>query len=537
MLTKAYSYIRFSSKLQASGDSLRRQVEGAEKWASEHNLELDNSSYRDLGVSAFGQTEREGLRAFLQAIDSGQIKVGEYLIVESLDRLSRDPDILEAVELFLSIIRKGIILVTLSDGYIYDKEDLDVTKLIISITILARASNESKVKSDRLLASWKNKRKNISKKPMTSICPAWLALNDDRTMFVVVEERVALLNRIYQMARDGIGKTTIVRTLNVEGAPTWSKVARKTKGWQESYIHKLLTNRAVLGFHSPTVKGKDGARVKLEEVSDYYPQVISNELFYGVQRARKERTGGRKGSNYINLFQGLCHCKSCGSSMRLVNKGGKDLKKIGKNGARYYQCSEAIRSAGCQEKGKVFHSILETTFLEYVKEVDWTTLVGDVADDESRLKDEIYALKGELENLVIRLRKLEEAMLIDDDVITLAKAAKKLELQQGAIEKEIAGKDKELHSILIARGVRRAASVNLSKLKQLVSAEDRAKAAEIIKGCVTSIVIDPSGKPRPYYRINLVDGDYRLVWYLDNSSTGMGELDRAIEEEEFMFRT
>lgn len=531
MTTKAYSYIRFSSKVQASGDSLRRQTELAEKWALENNLELDTRTYRDLGVSAFGNSEMEGLNAFLRAIDSGRIKEGEYLIVESLDRLSRNPDILEAVELFLSIVRKGVILVTLSDGYTYNKADLDVMKLIVSISILARASNESKVKSDRLKASWENKRRNISQKPMTGRCPAWLTISGDRSEFVIVKDRVELLNRIYKMSRDGIGKNTIVKTLNSEKIPTWSNTKRKTKGWQESYVHKLLTNRAVLGFHTPTVKGEDGTRKPLDEVSNYFPAVIPEELFYSVQRARKARIGGRKGANYVNLFQGLCYCSSCGARMRLINKGGVNPKKIGKRGARYYQCDEAVRLAGCKERGKIYHSELESTFLKYCSEIDWSMLRKDTVSTQERLRDEIHGLTEKLKQYESKLQKIQELMLVNDDIATLANAAKQIEIDRDLVAELITEKEKTLQTALAETERKFEASILLGQLKELVTLEDRAKASEIIKLGVNSIIMHPSGKPRPYYRINLADGDYRIVFYLDNSSTGLGEITKAAEEE------
>ena len=67
----AYSYLRFSTAEQAGGDSRRRQMAMAEKYATEHHLRLDLSlSFRDLGVSAYrGKNAKEGaLRAFLEAI-------------------------------------------------------------------------------------------------------------------------------------------------------------------------------------------------------------------------------------------------------------------------------------------------------------------------------------------------------------------------------------------------------------------------------------------------------------------------------------
>ena len=53
-MPKAYSYIRFSSTKQISGDSLDRQIRLSEEYAAKNGLELDTSlNLRDLGISAY----------------------------------------------------------------------------------------------------------------------------------------------------------------------------------------------------------------------------------------------------------------------------------------------------------------------------------------------------------------------------------------------------------------------------------------------------------------------------------------------------
>ncbi len=121
---KAYSYTRFSSTEQSSGDSLRRQTEAARRYAEANGLELDDHSFRDLGVSAYrGTNVVEGaLGQFIRAVESGRIKRGSHLLVENLDRLSRDR-ISAALRRFTEILEAGIKIVTLSDGKTYDTLD------------------------------------------------------------------------------------------------------------------------------------------------------------------------------------------------------------------------------------------------------------------------------------------------------------------------------------------------------------------------------------------------------------------------------
>ena len=70
---RAYSYIRFSSPEQASGDSYRRQSEKSIRYADEHGLELDDSlNLFDEGKSAYSGSHLKGkLGAFIQAVDEG----------------------------------------------------------------------------------------------------------------------------------------------------------------------------------------------------------------------------------------------------------------------------------------------------------------------------------------------------------------------------------------------------------------------------------------------------------------------------------
>src|SRR5436305_1352308 len=92
----AYSYIRFSHPDQAKGDSVRRQTEAAAEWCACHGVTLDQSTtLRDLGKSAYTgahrkNPDRHALAAFLKLVEDGRVPAGSYLLVENLDRLSRE---------------------------------------------------------------------------------------------------------------------------------------------------------------------------------------------------------------------------------------------------------------------------------------------------------------------------------------------------------------------------------------------------------------------------------------------------------------
>jgi DNA invertase Pin-like site-specific DNA recombinase len=133
-MARAISYRRFSSAQQATGDSLRRQIELAQSYCDEHGDELD-PSFVDEGVSAFrGKNATTGaLARLVELAEAGNIEKGTKLLVESLDRLSRE-DVLTAQEQLIRILRAGITVVTLMDNqtYTYERLKTDVGSLIIS---------------------------------------------------------------------------------------------------------------------------------------------------------------------------------------------------------------------------------------------------------------------------------------------------------------------------------------------------------------------------------------------------------------------
>lgn len=188
----AYLYSRVSTPRQIDGLGLRRQSEERDKWIAarpELNLPVVED-YTDLGLSGRGKARTEGkLSLILDAINTGKIPVGSYLIVDSLDRITRE-ELIDAYSLILGIIRAGIIIVTVGDGMVYDRSEREKTmfQLMISLVVLARSSNESDAKSDRGLKNWAIKRKLAETgKPLTRMTPAWITYDDNQECFALNE--------------------------------------------------------------------------------------------------------------------------------------------------------------------------------------------------------------------------------------------------------------------------------------------------------------------------------------------------------------
>lgn len=394
MKSHAYSYLRMSTDLQLKGDSRRRQLEASRAYAEANGLELaEGAELEDIGISAFkGDNVREGaLGKFLEAIRSGKVKPGSYLIVESLDRLSRQ-QVLAAQGLFLSIVQSGINLVTLTDAKVYKAGEVDLADLIMSLVIMSRAHEESATKSRRIAAAWKNKRTQAAavRKPMTEWCPAWLRLLPDRSGYEEIPQRVEIIRQIFNDTAEGVGMYSIASRLNKTNVATFGD----SNGWHQSYLAKILANRAVLGEFQPHIR-LDGKRVPHgDPVQDYYPVIIDEELFYRAQLGKAQRLNhgrGRKGAAFTNLFSGLLKCDYCDSAVLFENKG------TGAKGGTYLICDGAKRKRECPSIRWRYQDF-EASFLAFVEEIDIESVVNERAHQEElgKLDRELAALNGEL---------------------------------------------------------------------------------------------------------------------------------------------
>lgn len=437
----AYSYVRMSTDLQLKGDSLRRQREASRKYAERHGLELvDDDRWHDIGVSAYsGKNIASGrFGEFLVAVRAGEIEKGSYLLLESFDRMSRQEPMV-ALKPFMEIVEAGLILVTLDDERVFTGK-ITFEDLIISIAKMSRANEESARKSDRLSQAWKAKRAVIGQKKLTARCPSWLRLTPDRMAFEVIEERAAIVRRIFDEAASGIGTFTIVRGLNEEGVATFMGKG----GWQTSTVNKILSSAVAIGTFQPN-RMEGGKRMPVgDPIRNYFPGIVPQTVFEAAQRGRLERktkpeegrkgSGGPKGKHFTNLFSKLAVCDYCRKPMHYQNKGTPP------KGQSYLVCSNALRNNGCEMTGRWRYDQFESTFLSFVQQLDLASLVS--SSEHSSKRNEVAfhleAAVGKVRLLEDEQRKTYEIGLkmADFDSAFIAERIKKAEMELAAAKKQ-----------------------------------------------------------------------------------------------------
>ena len=415
----AYSYVRFSTPEQIKCDSIRRQVELSQNYAEAHGLTLDDSlQLTDLGVSAFNSanatTGKLGL--FISAIESGTVKAGSYLLVESLDRLSR-AEIMTALNQFTSILSKDISIVTLADNRVYTKGSInDIGNLMYSLMVMSRAHEESLTKSRRLSAAWENKRKKarVSGHKLTKTCPAWVELKND--VFHVIPDRVEIVKEIFQMALDGLGYVSIAKRLNLVQKKTFDAGGKTSNGWHNSYVVRILKNPAVFGQFTPHIY-VDGKRVPQEPIEHYFPEIISQQDYYAVQAAITSRRGkGGEVGKRVNILANILKCGKCGNSAIRLNKSGKQASLD-----KYYKWVAVVCNTGRRGVTDCGHlpwklDELEKAILDELSELDIDSILDNKSKDQSLkiLKQNIESLTEQITTIQSQRNRLVDALAEGD---------------------------------------------------------------------------------------------------------------------------
>jgi len=495
-LPRAYSYLRFSTPEQSKGDSLRRQTALAEEYAKRHGLTLDTElTLHDIGVSAFRGANRSkgALGAFLQAIHDGLVAPGSVLLVEDIDRLTRQGG-MDAVTLMGQLTAAGIAVVELGTGMRYDAEAMQgLPGPLLALVKGYLAGEESRKKVDRLKASWIAKRQRAAQGEVQTIAvPGWLkaegsAAKDFRNAkLTLIPERAALIRRIFAMFLKGIGKKKIAETFNREHIATWGA----GKFWHATYIFKILTSPTVTGQLVPHVEHHtSGRRIRepQEAIIDYYPRVIDDETF---DRAQKLCHPGRplrmRSGHVASVVAGLAKCPKCGSTMTRVMKG--DSKKAG---SPKLVCVKAKAGAGC-----TYHTVR-------LPDIE-AALVSNAAAlrappiPESALAADIEATDGELYQVNKQIEELVDAIERNASP-SLSQRLAEREAQSATLGARLG----ELRA-RAAESESRVVNLRASRMADAIanlSADTVAAANAALRECIEAVTVDyPHGVLRLHWR-------------------------------------
>lgn len=252
------SYVRWSTVTQGDGDSFRRQKYLADQYCQRHGLTIaPEHVMTDAGLSAYkGKNVSDGaLGTFLKAVQEGRFPEGTILLVENLDRISRQHPMV-AMSILHQIVEAGIVVITLGDKEKEYRKPLSMGDMFQAIIDLSNAHVESEKKRERTTANWHKKHVEMAtnKTPMTGNCPAWLNLSADKRSWIVDERKAEIVRRIFDMCISGMGLPAIAKILNAEKVKPWAIQKRKAgraEYWTVASVAYILKSKAVYGIFHP----------------------------------------------------------------------------------------------------------------------------------------------------------------------------------------------------------------------------------------------------------------------------------------------
>lgn len=506
-----FSYLRFSDPEQSKGDSVRRQVALRDAFVGKIDGVLDTTlKLRDEGVSAFTgahrkNPDRHALAAFLELARRGRIPRGAYLVVENLDRLSRE-DIRPALTLLLNLIEAGIRVVQLLPVEAVYDEDVQPMQLMMAIMELSRGHSESAMKAERNGAAWQNKlakARDKKEEVISERLPAWIEIRDGKKC--LIPERAAVVKRIFTMTANGYGIASVVKRLTEENVPPFGgrvpavddegKPVLRTDGkprftapegkpygagvWVRAYVAKILKDRRALGEYQPCGKGRKPAG---EPIPGYFPAVVTPEEWHAVREgaAERRRKPGRV-SKRINLFAGLVRDARDGETYFEATVGSIRQRVL-------------VNNAGAEGRAK-YRSFPAQTFEEAVfsllREIDpHEILNGDQGPDQA------LVLAGQLAQVESKIAELE-AELLNGDVAALAKVLRLLEGQKRELAEQLAeARRKATHRLSATWGEAQSLLTTLNKAPDPEGARLRLRSLLRQMVDVIWLLVVPRGRDR-----------------------------------------
>jgi DNA invertase Pin-like site-specific DNA recombinase len=431
-LLRVVCYRRFSSLKQAKGSSLARQHESAKAWCEENGVKLDESvKFEDKGKSAFsGKNAESGkLAAILAMVASGEIASGTVLLVEAFDRLTR-MDIQQGMALMMSLINAGVMIVTLIDDCLWNRETLrDLPKFMMSVMHLYRGHEESKTKSDRLQNTFRLHREKGTTQAFGT-APGWLHRESKLHPWQVDKEKAAVVRRVFELSAAGLGSKAIAAIAREEKWPVPMRLNRTQGRWHAQMAGRILNNRAVVGEHQHRISTYE-ARAQYwrglevgEPIKNYYPPIISDELWLAARASIRTRSvAKRRDAHYFNVWSGLLYCGCCGAPIQRKNET---------TGHSRAQLTCADRLVGATQCRTMAASNFDATILQAIYEHDHESFAGEAA---RRHGDELGALEVEINDKRKQIDRIADAIASGGGLKPFVHKAQRLETEAAELKR------------------------------------------------------------------------------------------------------
>lgn len=367
---RAAIYARFSTDLQ-SDRSIADQVALCRGYADRTGLTVA-AVYSDRAKTSASIIGRDGLLDMLAAAKDGAFDV---IVVEALDRISRDQGDLATIHKRLSFAGIGI---ETAHGGAATELEIGVQGLLGQLWLA-----QLKDKIRRGQAGVIRDGRHAGGRAF-----GYRPIPGQAGRLEIVQAEAEIVRRIFADYASGLTPREIAARLNAEGVPAprgdhWNASTlngNPARGYgilrNDLYRGRIVWNRVRMVRDpdtgrrvSRTNPPEDWQTVEAEEL-----RIVPDTLFEAAQRRKASRTGGpavgaagnagRRAAAPRRPFSGLLRCGDCGGGMSVLRKD--------KSGAVYARCSTAKESGSCGQR--------RTVRLDHVEAAIFARLRGELSD-------------------------------------------------------------------------------------------------------------------------------------------------------------
>lgn len=460
-MQQAISYVRFSSHRQRGGSSVERQEEMIRKWLDDHpDYQFSNLKFKDIAKSGYhGEHIKEagGFGKLLVAVKEGQIRAGDVVLVEAIDRTGRLQTFDMLMKVLGPILEAGVSIITLDDSTTYTKESINASQMYLLVAKIQAAHSYSEALSRRVSVSYDRRRRQAKEGVIPKrATPVWLTSDGKLRDDVVPHIQTA-----FELYISGVGKDAIAKRMRESGVERLSKcVARTVDNW--------LRNQAAIGKWVTKVQG-DSEQV----IDNVYEPIIEPSLFYKVQ-LKLDRNKGKPLKTTKHFLVGLVRCASCGKSYIVQNKDGKPHS---------LRCHSRAQQRGCINSHIVPKTVLDTIY----QQTSMSAAMEAVSKQQLGVNDkEIVVREAELRELEKRVKKLIELSMMTDDMSAVADS-----LNEAKRAKEVA----ENALVILKSTVVEPVANHWNEMGKVwkLEKDDNQRLAAMLRDVGYAIVINPDG--------------------------------------------
>ena len=467
----------------------------------------------DAGVSAFkGLNKIKGtLGTFLNKVKAGEIPKGSVLIIEKMDRFSRN-EIDLVIPDFLSLLQSGVEIFSCVDRTHYTLADIRTNPMTLTYAVMAMgmANDYSKSLGGRVIKSVDiklAKAQQGQKLQLGSWMPRWIDFvgNDKQPGQFKFNAHADTIRRIATDYANGKSMYQIAIELTREKVP--SLLGGK---WAQGTIANLVAHQCLLG--DITIKG-----IKLK---NYYPAVITQAQWDKLQAKLRENRSRKGAGEYVaNLFRNRVKCAHCGGAIRTAKS----------HVHRLYTCT-AKQVKTCSSKYSIRVSEIELDFfLLYLQQAP-DTLLAKNTPKHTEIVAAMTAELAEHDKAIADTIKLIGVVNVIELQTKLADLNQKREVVQGILEKVNAGMissqsaPKALTDVkgIVSRLLKASGHTEAQATKDFLKVANDFEAAlkdntirkqllALLPSIVSSIIIDTTKGRYRVVSINGVESEWRNV--------------------------